>query len=86
MRNPYDFFSKIRNASHLFQGVTDATTAHSQGREFIQAGKYLERVDKTARPAASSRRAQPVLTRRSSNKSRQAACNVRMLERWQVRR
>ena len=42
-------FSEIRNGSHLFQGVTDATMAHSEGWEFIQAGKYLERADKTAR-------------------------------------
>ena len=49
VRNPYDFFSQIRNGSHLFQGVTDATMAHSEGWEFIQAGKYLERADKTAR-------------------------------------
>jgi uncharacterized alpha-E superfamily protein len=48
-RNPYDFFSDIRNGSHLFQGVTDATMAHSEGWEFIQAGKYLERADKTVR-------------------------------------
>ena len=49
VRNPYDFFSEIRNGSHLFQGVTDATMAHSEGWEFIQAGKFLERADKTAR-------------------------------------
>jgi uncharacterized alpha-E superfamily protein len=49
VRNPYDFFSEIRNGSHLFQGVTDATMAHSEGWEFIQAGKLLERADKTAR-------------------------------------
>jgi len=49
VRNPYDFFSQIRNGSHLFQGVTDATMAHSEGWEFIQAGKYLDRADKTAR-------------------------------------
>jgi uncharacterized alpha-E superfamily protein len=48
-RNPYDFFSDIRNGSHLFQGVTDATMAHSEGWEFIQAGKFLERADKTVR-------------------------------------
>jgi uncharacterized alpha-E superfamily protein len=48
-RNPYDFFSEIRNGSHLFQGVTDATMAHTEGWEFIQAGKLLERADKTTR-------------------------------------
>ena len=47
--DPYDFFSQIRNGSHLFQGVTDATMAHGEGWEFIQAGKFLERADKTAR-------------------------------------
>src|SRR5262245_2499095 len=49
VRNPYDFFNDIRNGSHLFQGVTDATMAHSEGWEFIQAGKFLERADKTVR-------------------------------------
>jgi uncharacterized alpha-E superfamily protein len=49
IRNPYDFFSEIRNGSHLFQGVTDATMAHGEGWEFIQAGKFLERADQTAR-------------------------------------
>jgi uncharacterized alpha-E superfamily protein len=49
VRNPYDFFSQIRNGSHLFQGVTDATMAHGEGWEFIQAGKFIERADKTAR-------------------------------------
>ncbi|KPV51014.1 hypothetical protein SE17_23640 [Kouleothrix aurantiaca] len=49
IRNPYDFFSEVRNGSHLFQGVTDATMAHSEGWEFIHAGKFLERADQTAR-------------------------------------
>ena len=49
IRDPYDFFSEVRNGSHLFQGVTDATMAHSEGWEFIQAGKFLERADQTAR-------------------------------------
>ncbi|MCW5852270.1 MAG: alpha-E domain-containing protein [Anaerolineae bacterium] len=49
VRNPYDFFSEVRNGSHLFQGVTDATMTHGEGWYFIQVGKYLERADKTAR-------------------------------------
>ena len=49
IRNPYDFFSEVRNGSHLVQGVTDATMAHSEGWEFIQAGKFLERASQTAR-------------------------------------
>jgi uncharacterized alpha-E superfamily protein len=49
VRNPYDFFNEIRNGSHLFQGVTDATMAHNEGWEFIQAGKFIERAEKTVR-------------------------------------
>ncbi len=48
-RNPYDFFTEVRNGSHLFQGATDASMTHGEGWYFIQAGKYLERADKTTR-------------------------------------
>lgn len=48
-RNPYEFFSQVRNGSHLFQGVTDATMSHGEGWYFIQAGKNMERADKTTR-------------------------------------
>lgn len=48
-RNPYEFFSQVRNGSHLFQGVTDATMSHGEGWYFMQAGKYMERGDKTTR-------------------------------------
>ena len=47
--DPYSFYHKIRHASLLFQGITDATIPHNEGWEFIQAGKYLERADKTSR-------------------------------------
>jgi uncharacterized alpha-E superfamily protein len=33
---------------HLFAGVTDATMAHSEGWQFLQAGRYLERAGATA--------------------------------------
>ncbi len=49
VRNPYDFFSEVRNGSHLFQGATDASMTHGEGWHFIQTGKYLERADKTTR-------------------------------------
>ncbi|MEZ5406067.1 MAG: alpha-E domain-containing protein [Verrucomicrobiia bacterium] len=48
-QNPYDFFNRIKQDSHLFQGVTDATMAHNEGWHFIQIGKYLERTEKTSR-------------------------------------
>jgi uncharacterized alpha-E superfamily protein len=46
---PHDFFSSVISGSHLFQGITDATMAHDEGWDFIQAGKFLERADSTSR-------------------------------------
>ncbi|MEZ0298360.1 MAG: alpha-E domain-containing protein, partial [Candidatus Methylacidiphilales bacterium] len=48
-QTPSEFFKKVKDGSHLFQGITDATMLHGEGWEFIQAGKYLERADKTTR-------------------------------------
>jgi uncharacterized alpha-E superfamily protein len=45
----HEFYNKIKNYSHLFQGLTDSTFPRSDGYEFIQFGKYLERTDKTTR-------------------------------------
>ena len=47
--SPSDFFHTIRNASLLLQGLTDATIVRNEGWFFIQAGRYLERADKTSR-------------------------------------
>lgn len=33
---------------HLFDGVTDATMAHGEGWQYLQAGRYLERAGATA--------------------------------------
>ena len=46
---PQEFFAKISRASHLFQGLTASTYSRSEGWEFIQFGKYIERADKTTR-------------------------------------
>lgn len=40
---PHDFYLDVRNGSHLFQGITDATMTHNQGWHFIQIGRYIER-------------------------------------------
>jgi uncharacterized alpha-E superfamily protein len=45
---PYEFFQDIKRNSHLFQGLTDATYSRSEGWEFIQFGKFVERAHKTA--------------------------------------
>ena len=46
---PQEFFAKINRASHLFQGLTASTYSRSEGWEFIEFGKYMERADKTTR-------------------------------------
>jgi uncharacterized alpha-E superfamily protein len=46
---PHDFFRRVREGSHAFQGVTTATMPHSEGYHFVQAGTHLERADKTVR-------------------------------------
>lgn len=44
-----EFFQRITELSHLFRGVTDGTFPRQEGYEFIKAGCYLERADKTGR-------------------------------------
>lgn len=48
-RNTYDFFQRVMKSLQLFQGITDAVMHRSEGWEFIQLGKFLERADKTTR-------------------------------------
>jgi len=48
-QGPYEFFTEVKNASHLFQGITDGTMTHGEDWDFIQVGKYLERADMTTR-------------------------------------
>jgi len=45
----HDFFEQIKKYSHLFQGLTDSTFLRTEGYEFINLGKFLERADKTTR-------------------------------------
>jgi uncharacterized alpha-E superfamily protein len=40
---PHDFYMQVKEGSHLFQGITDATMNHNQGWYFIQLGRYIER-------------------------------------------
>lgn len=42
--SPHDFLSQVREGSHLFQGITDATMNHNQGWHFIQLGRSVERM------------------------------------------
>jgi uncharacterized alpha-E superfamily protein len=47
--NPYDFFQEIKNASLILQGLTDSAIMRNEGWFFVQAGRYIERADKTSR-------------------------------------
>ncbi|HVW07078.1 MAG TPA: alpha-E domain-containing protein [Bryobacteraceae bacterium] len=44
-----EFYRQLRLASHLFQGVTDATMSHNEAWHFARLGRKLERADKTSR-------------------------------------
>jgi uncharacterized alpha-E superfamily protein len=44
-----DFFAAVKQASHLFAGISNATMSHNEGWHFGQIGRYLERADKTSR-------------------------------------
>ena len=49
MSAPHDFFTEIKLASHLFEGLTDNTMSHGEGWHFSRLGTLLERADKTSR-------------------------------------
>lgn len=47
--SPIDFYRRLVDMFHAFQGTTDATMSHGEGWDFLQLGKYLERADSTSR-------------------------------------
>lgn len=49
MQEPHEFFSQVKMAGHLFEGVTDATMSHGEAWHFGRLGRLLERADKTTR-------------------------------------
>jgi len=46
---PHDLLLTVTESAHLFQGVTDSTMIHGEGWQFIQMGRFMERVRATAR-------------------------------------
>lgn len=44
-----DYFTRIRQCSHLFNGTLDATMSRGQEWHFANLGRMLERADKTSR-------------------------------------
>jgi uncharacterized alpha-E superfamily protein len=49
LANPHEFFTEVKNASHLFNGITAATMTHGEPWHFFHMGRMLERADKTSR-------------------------------------
>jgi uncharacterized alpha-E superfamily protein len=49
LASPHDFFVRIREGSHGFQGVMKATQPRGEAYEFLELGAHLERADATAR-------------------------------------
>ena len=46
---PQEFCDRVRLASHLLVGATDATMSHGEAWHFSRAGRLIERADKTSR-------------------------------------
>ena len=49
LENPQGFYDEVKQASHLFTGITDATMTHGEAWHFSRLGRMLERADKTSR-------------------------------------
>ncbi|MGA2663179.1 MAG: alpha-E domain-containing protein, partial [Verrucomicrobiota bacterium] len=43
------FYEQVKQASHLFSGITDATMARSEAWHFSRLGRMVERADKASR-------------------------------------
>ena len=47
--NPQQFYDEVKQASHLFTGIADATMIQGEAWHFSRLGRMLERADKTSR-------------------------------------
>lgn len=46
---PHAFFQEVKEASLLFQGILNRTMMMGEGRDWLDAGRFLERAGQTAR-------------------------------------
>ena len=46
--HPFDLVNTAKESAHLFQGITDSTMLRGEGWQFIQTGRFIERVQHTA--------------------------------------
>lgn len=49
LQQPDSFYSEVIKFCLLVEGLIESTIIHGEGWQFIQAGKFLERADKTSR-------------------------------------
>jgi uncharacterized alpha-E superfamily protein len=49
IESPHALLTEVKMASHLFNGITDATMTHNEAWHFCRLGRMLERADKTSR-------------------------------------
>jgi uncharacterized alpha-E superfamily protein len=49
LEDPHDFLASVKEASHLFVGITYLTMTHGEGWHFARLGRALERADQTSR-------------------------------------
>ncbi|MDB5103548.1 MAG: hypothetical protein JWP91_1237 [Fibrobacteres bacterium] len=49
VESPHDFFSEIRTASYLFEGIVESTMSRGEEWNFMKLGRALERADQTSR-------------------------------------
>lgn len=47
--SPYDFFSELKLAGRLFEGLTDDTMSHGEAWHFCRLGRLIERADRISR-------------------------------------
>jgi len=47
--SPHEYFQIVRDYSHLFQGILNRTLMMGEARDWIDAGRFLERADQTTR-------------------------------------
>jgi uncharacterized alpha-E superfamily protein len=48
MEHSHLFFRSVQEGACLFQGITDSSMSHGEGWQYIQLGRYVERVDAIA--------------------------------------
>jgi uncharacterized alpha-E superfamily protein len=47
--SPHEFFTLVKNASHLFQGILNRTMLMGETRDWLDTGRFLERAGQTGR-------------------------------------